>query len=295
MTILWSHSIMAVTAAPWMTELPIFDMADIKLEPTTTLNLQPSTSNTTVTVESTESTPTVPLLSTTFTPTVAVQNTQGDCAAQPAGYGPIPKHDNTWGFYDSPSIQGAASNATIPPGYTLSFGSKIGSYVGANYLGHYELQSYDTLECARKCDEHGQRAHLASSRNTAADTPDHRDSPQTTDNAEGQDEKQICQGFNIYFERSPSIHLGPRCHDATSRTVIKCALWGEALPVMGATNTGYREWDFDVVIAGSNGYHLEKYKDSAGGAGNMGGRKEVTKTLVGVLAVAQLAVGLMVL
>jgi hypothetical protein len=26
----------------------------------------------------------------------------------------------------------------------------------------------------------------------------------------------------------------------------------------GATNTGYMEWDFEVVIAGSNGYRLGK-------------------------------------
>lgn len=38
-------------------------------------------------------------------------------------------------------------------------------------------------------------------------------------------------------------------------TVIKCAFWGEKLLAANVKNWGYRDWNFEVVMAGSNGYN----------------------------------------
>ena len=75
---------------------------------------------------------------------------------------------------------------------------------------------------------------------------------------------QMCNSFNIYFERSPSINLGEECQDANSRTIVKCALWGEGnMREECATNTGYKNWKFEIVIAGSNGYVLGTGKEKS--------------------------------
>ncbi|EMD66110.1 hypothetical protein COCSADRAFT_137372 [Bipolaris sorokiniana ND90Pr] len=184
---------------------------------------------------------------------IATRGTHGDCEAQPSGYGPIPKYDKMRGFYYSPEIRHAAENAPIPPGYIESFVSANGSFVGSHYLGHYELKSFDTLEGTE---------------------PGH---------------DQICQGFNTYFERAPAIRLGPECRESTSRTIIKCALWGEPLRIEGAKNIGYREWEFDVVIAGSNGYSLEKYAESR----NLAPGKKLDHMVLATLFALQVFLGFM--
>ncbi|ENI01868.1 hypothetical protein COCC4DRAFT_147315 [Bipolaris maydis ATCC 48331] len=188
-------------------------------------------------------------------PPMTIRGTHGDCEVQPSGYGPVPKYDNMRGFSYSSEIRHAAENAPIPPGYIESFVSANGSFVGSHYLGHYELKSFDTLEGTES----------------------------------GHD--QICQGFNTYFERAPAIRLGPGCRESASRTIIKCALWGESLRIEGAKNIGYREWDFDVVIAGSNGYSLEKYAESS----NLAPGKKLEPVVLAALFALQVFLGFMAL
>jgi hypothetical protein len=226
--------------------------------------------------------------------TIATRNTEGDCKPQPTGYGPVPKYDNMRGFYYTPEIRAAAENAPIPPGYVKSFISTVGSFFGSHYLGHYELHSFDPLECSRKCNEWGRLAYLASdgsddqasTRNASQivketdETADTRYAKRTHD--------QPCQGFNIYFERSPAIQLGPKCRKSASRTIIKCALWGEPLRIEGAKNIGYREWDFDVVIAGSNGYNLEKYAETR----NLATGTKVDKMVLAAILFGKVILGL---
>jgi hypothetical protein len=65
---------------------------------------------------------------------------------------------------------------------------------------------------------------------------------------------QGCIGFNIFFERSPSQETGPGCANPPSITTIRCVLWGVYLSPAGAWNTGQWCNDFQVIIAGSNGY-----------------------------------------
>ncbi|EUC49470.1 hypothetical protein COCMIDRAFT_84457 [Bipolaris oryzae ATCC 44560] len=227
---------------------------------------------------------------------IVTRGTYGDCEAQPSGYGPIPKYDNMRGFYYSPEIRHAADNAPIPPGYIKSFVSANGSFVGSHYLGHYELKSFDTLECARRCNEWGKLANPPSDgpssneSNTRDASPivatSYRD-PDTRGTEPGHD--QLCQGFNTYFERAPAIRLGPECRESTSRTVIKCALWGEPLRIEGAKNIGYREWDFDVVIAGSNGYSSEKYAELS----NLAPGKKLEPVVLAALFAPQVFLGFM--
>ncbi|RMZ73069.1 Galactose oxidase [Pyrenophora seminiperda CCB06] len=155
------------------------------------------------------------------------RNTQGDCSPQPTGIGLLLIDEDTpQNFYVSRAILSTASHVPTPQTpvkYTRAFSVANASYSGTTYLGHYELRSYDPSVCA---------AHYT---------------------------EQPCKGFNIYFERSPSIHLGPGCKTASTRTLVKCALWGEELIKKAVVNRGSKEWDFEVVIAGSNGYHLERF------------------------------------
>ena len=217
----------------------------------------------------------------------AIRGVPGDCAPQAEGHGPIPRYDNVRGFYHSPEIHDAAASAAIPPGYVQSFASANGSFVGTQYLGHFELQSYNTLACSKRCNEWGRLGNLLSDgpgNQTAAAVFEIGDNT-----VAGRADEQVCQSFNVYFERSPAIQLGPECRDSTSRTIIKCALWGEPLRIEGATNVGYKEWDFDVAIAGSNGYNLEKYAE----AKNMASGKKMSRATVTAIFVTQLALLIM--
>ncbi|KAF1942963.1 hypothetical protein EJ02DRAFT_344380 [Clathrospora elynae] len=179
------------------------------------------------------------------TPEIIRIDKPADCSPQRPGYGPAPEGvDNIWHFYESPAIHSIVKAAQIPSGYIQAFGLEEASYLGSDYLGHYELESYDPLNCSMRCDEYGQIGGQPGG------------------------QKESCRGINIYFERSPSLHLGPECRDAPSRNVIKCALWGEKLHAKYAKNRGFSNWDFEVIIAGSNGYNkgvlMEENRTSAG-------------------------------
>jgi hypothetical protein len=252
------------TAAPWPTTHPKLNFTNV---PFTTTSSMSTPTPISISQYAPPPNPTIqPILPIT-------QNSQSDCQPQPATYGPTPTDDTLHSFHTSPSIRSPALSALTPPTYSLAFRGANASYVGTTYLGHYELESYDTRECARRCDGLGVNGGTASPRDpsilpTRSADQDARttiSAPATTQSPP----PQICNGFNIYFERSPTIHLGPKCKDAPSRTIIKCALWGEGVRKEGATNTGYREWDFELGVAGSNGYRLgkedEKGKKSEGG------------------------------
>ncbi|EOA85223.1 hypothetical protein ACJQWK_06291 [Exserohilum turcicum] len=261
-------SIIQVTAPPWFTEIPVFSIDAVKPAVLATSTIQPDLSSPT---------------------SRAVKHDYGDCAILPAGHGPVPKYDNTRGFYHSREIHDAAKKAHTPPGYIKSFISATGSYVGAIYLGHYELESFDTHECARRCTEHGQLVN-ATQPSVPTGTSAAAAAKTTETGYAQQTPEETCEGFNVYFERSPTIHLGPHCPDAPSRTLIKCAIWGEPLHEEKATNTGYREWDFDVAIAGSNGYSLAKH--GKGGKSMAACGKRVAKTLLAAVFVGHVLWGL---
>ena len=112
-----------------------------------------------------------------------------------------------------------ASNAPTPDGYSLVFTNKDASLSASNYMGLYTLTSFDTLECASKCDQAGG-----------------------------------CEAFNVYSERDPSVDPNKdNCPNPPSTTNYKCTLWGAPVAVEEATNKGQYRDDFQVVITGSNG------------------------------------------
>ena len=273
-----SLSITAATSAPWLTEHPKSNLTNISFATTPSMSTSSSIS-TYATQPPSPSTPTTPTTTPLLPSPLPTQPTTLNltCSPQPPSYGPLPPVENTpYSFSIWPQIRQPALSALTPLRYTLSFRDANASYVGSGYLGHYELRSYDARECARKCDGWGdggdggarQEGFTGSFTSIPSDQTPPSDLP--TPSPQPSPHPQICNGFNLYFERSPSIHLGPNCRDAASRTIIKCALWGEGVEEEGATNTGYTEWDFNVVIAGSNGYRLGGEEKTSEGVKSVG-------------------------
>lgn len=90
----------------------------------------------------------------------------------------------------------------------------------SSYMGYTLLPAYDANLCAQKCN---------------AITG--------------------CNSINIYFERNPTLDPDdPSCSNPPSTTNIKCVFWGGSVSAENALNTGQWRGDFEVVIAGSNGY-----------------------------------------
>ncbi|KAI0533713.1 hypothetical protein GGR58DRAFT_521176 [Xylaria digitata] len=141
------------------------------------------------------------------------------CQAQPLGSGPSPDVDTAAAFLSFSAFSEAAESATTPVGYSLNYRNLNASSNAYGYLGFTLLENYDTQSCATKCtDING------------------------------------CRSFNIFFERDPAFQPGDSCPNPQSTTLIKCVFWGGATSVDNAKNTGFRYYDFDIVIAGSNAY-----------------------------------------
>jgi len=106
-----------------------------------------------------------------------------------------------------------------PQGYQVSF-KNLKAAVNANsYMGLYTLKTYDTIKCQQLCDA-----------------------------------ANLCTAFNMYFERDPTVDPGDACPNPPSFTNIKCTLWGSGVTTEAAVNAGQYRIQFQVVIAGSNGY-----------------------------------------
>jgi hypothetical protein len=77
--------------------------------------------------------------------------------------------------------------------------------------------------------------------------------------------EKFCLGFNIFYERDPTLDANANCPNPPPTTNVKCSLYGYPVAAGSATNTG--QWRgpedsngeaFHVVIAGSNGYSKTK-------------------------------------
>lgn len=140
------------------------------------------------------------------------------CSPQPSGAGPVPSPDTADAFLASPEISAAAAAATAPDGYYSTFSNLKASNNAYGLLGFRTLDAYDADACAARCN--------------------------SDDN---------CSGFNLYFERAPSVDPGTGCEDPPSTTAIKCVWWGGLVNKDNALNDGQWRGQFHVVIAGSNG------------------------------------------
>ncbi|KAF2011074.1 hypothetical protein BU24DRAFT_496203 [Aaosphaeria arxii CBS 175.79] len=157
------------------------------------------------------------------------------CNPLPYGAGPVPSPDTADAFLASRELFTIAKAASTPSGYTQAYANLHASSTASDYLGFVPLDTYNTSECSSQCDI-----------------------------------RSGCASFNIFFERAPLQHVGDACKDPDSTTMIKCVLWGGKVGVKNAENEGYKVEDFEVKIAGSNGYI--KIGKPAGGQTTGGGK-----------------------
>ncbi|MCJ1305500.1 hypothetical protein MMC08_008314, partial [Hypocenomyce scalaris] len=149
------------------------------------------------------------------------------CAPQPSSSNPPmgAQNDTPADFETDPILGDTSINAPVPNGYTQSFSNLNASVSAPGYLGLYLLDSYDPSACAAYC---------------------------------GGVVNGACQGFDIYFERDPSLDPADTCSNPPADTNIRCTHWGFGVDATAATNTGQYRDQFQVVIAGSNGYNTNR-------------------------------------
>ncbi|KAH6872850.1 hypothetical protein BKA58DRAFT_401036 [Alternaria rosae] len=144
------------------------------------------------------------------------------CQPQPAGAGAeyVPGQGSVREYLDTENtLRKAAQTAGTPTGYTKAFTDLTGSTEQIGYLTYKTLDTYSTDECAAFCNS-----------------------------------EKFCLGFNLFFERDPSVDPGAECNDPAPVTNIKCSIYGYPVAEASATNQGQYRGDFHVVITGSNGY-----------------------------------------
>lgn len=157
---------------------------------------------------------------------LAKRATSTSCQVQPTGVslGPQATADTASAFLAFAPFAAAASSAAaasaVPTGYVNTFSNLQASNNAYGYMGYTLLSSYNAQTCADKC---------------------------TKING--------CQAFNIYFERDPTVNPdSDSCSDPHSLTQIKCVFWSGPVTSDNANNAGQWRNNFQVVIAGSNGY-----------------------------------------
>ncbi|KAI1734590.1 hypothetical protein F4680DRAFT_437979 [Xylaria scruposa] len=154
------------------------------------------------------------------------------CDPQPSGAGPTPNPDTPEAFSSNSYFSSAAKGAPVPHDYVQTFQNLNASNNANGYMGYTLLSSYDVAACAAQCNSiYG------------------------------------CESVNIYFERDPTVEPGDGCSNPPSTTNIKCVFWGGPVSKDNANNYGQWRDDFDVVIAGSNGYVNHTIAPAAGYGG----------------------------
>jgi hypothetical protein len=166
------------------------------------------------------------------------------CQAQQLGKGPVPDPDTSEAFLAYADFATTANSASVPGGYYQTFQNLNASNSAYGYSGFSTLDSYDTAECARRCNN-----------------------------------VDSCSAFNIYFERDPVVEPGTGCENPDSHTEIKCVYWGGYISAANADNVGQWRADFHVVIAGSNGYVKNAVKPIDGYDGVALGNKAINAPL----------------
>ncbi|KAK8085995.1 hypothetical protein PG994_000969 [Apiospora phragmitis] len=152
------------------------------------------------------------------------------CEPQPLGSGPVPSPDTPDSFLSWPDFANAANGAQAPNNYVQTFANLQAANNDYGYLGFTTLTSYDTQACATACD------------NTSG-----------------------CSAINIYFERDPSLNPDDfSCPNPASTTTIKCVFWGGPVDADNAKDKGKPISQFQVVMAGSNGYVKKNFGTLAG-------------------------------
>jgi hypothetical protein len=90
-------------------------------------------------------------LSSSHLPQKINKRTNGNCAVQPVGAGPVPTPDTPAAFEAYQPFAATASSAPTPSGYNLAFTNINASNNANGYMGFTTLQTYDTAGCAAQC------------------------------------------------------------------------------------------------------------------------------------------------
>lgn len=124
-------------------------------------------------------------------------------------------------FQQDANLAAQALGATVAPaGYTTTFSNKQASAQFAQgYMGFVRLTSYDTAACAKQCNS-----------------------------------RKLCQAFNVYFARDPSVRPGAGCENPQATANIMCTLYGGIIAEGNALNVGGWQSKFQTAVAGSNSY-----------------------------------------
>ncbi|KAH0173739.1 hypothetical protein KCU67_g1126, partial [Aureobasidium melanogenum] len=147
------------------------------------------------------------------------------CVPQPTGISYNSSPDTAAAFATDKYYMDQSLSAQTPSGYSVTFQNLTASNSADNYMGFTLLSSYDASACAGAC---------------SAITG--------------------CNSVNIYFERDPSLNPDASdCPNPPSTINIKCVFWGGAATAANANNFGQWRDNFQVLIAGSNGYINSTY------------------------------------
>ncbi|KAH0380119.1 hypothetical protein KCU92_g7785, partial [Aureobasidium melanogenum] len=157
------------------------------------------------------------------------------CIPQPTGISYNSSPDTPAAFAADQYYVLQSSGAGVPSGFTETFQSLNASNSADNYMGYTLLSSYDVNSCASDCSS-----------------------------------ISGCNSFNIYFERDPSVNPdSSNCANPNSTINIKCVWWGGAVTAANANNFGQWRDEFQVLIAGSNGYVNTTYAAQLAGVSSV--------------------------
>lgn len=173
----------------------------------------------------------VPSVVVANTDTAAVQKRAASttCSATPAGAGPAITPDTFDAFVGSDLLTPSYNNLTTPPNYSQIQGDQNKSIGSKGWYSLSTLSAYDSSLCAAKCDS-----------------------------------LERCEGFNLYFERDPSVNVDPNnCPNPASTTNIKCVLLGSRFQSSDFINGGGWQSQFHVGVAGSVGFLKNSKSGSA--------------------------------
>ncbi|KAH0174817.1 hypothetical protein KCU67_g579, partial [Aureobasidium melanogenum] len=167
------------------------------------------------------------VLATAASSTAVDKRAASSCVPQPTGINHQVQPDTAAGWVADNFFASAASAAInpLPTGYVSSFVNLNASNSADKYMGYTLMTSYDAPGCAVKCSA-----------------------------------INGCNSFNIYFERDPSVNPDDvNCSNPPSTVQVKCVFWGGAVTTDNANNYGQWRNQFQVLIAGSNGFINSTY------------------------------------
>lgn len=159
--------------------------------------------------------------STTTTTTTTTTDVNSACAVQPTyqPYYPAGNASDPQAFLKDSTINSVSSNAGTVSGFTWMWSGYMMQTQTRGFLGVYQLSSYNVSTCAAYCNS-----------------------------------VPYCNGFNIFYERNPSLQPAAACPNPAPIASIRCTLWDNGIDIYSAVNYGQWRAAFPVVVAGSNGY-----------------------------------------